>query len=439
MSRYFLMGPEEKVLFDLPEKWKVLTNAVLEAEEIHQTIPEMVGHAIGNPMGTLPLKELIKPTDRVTIIVDDMTRPTPKKELLACLLDHFRAFGVPMDQIDVVIGLGTHRPLADEEIKGVFGEDICRDIRFTNHDCRSGDLVPVGRLPHAGEVRIHPLVAKADFRMTIGSIIPHPFNGFGGGAKLIFPAVANYEAIRDHHTALMIAEGVQLGNLRSNPFHDEISEAARLAKLDFIVNAVYDSKERVKAIVAGHFEKAYSVGAQMCLEECGVKFSAGADVTIASTFPYTEGPQLMKPLGPATAVTKKGGTVILFASTIRGGRLPEPFLQSFDTAFAMCGTKDAKQLVLDCLLDRTVIVPDAPMDFNCALDITLLYLSRVNVVLVSKDADDEQAARLGFGFSKSLDEAIATLSKGIPDATVNILPSGGLVIPVVNEEMIFAW
>ena len=86
-----------------------------------------------------------------------------------------------------------------------------------------------------------------------------------------------------------------------------------------------------------------------------------------------------------------------------------------------------------------MIVPDAPMDFNCALDITLLYLSRVNVVLVSKDADEEQAARLGFGFSKSLDEAIATVSKGIPDATVNILPSGGLVIPVVNEEMIFEW
>jgi nickel-dependent lactate racemase len=438
MSGYFLMGAEEEVLFDLPGKWKVLTNAVLEAEEIHQTIPEMVAHAIGNPIGTPPLKELIKPTDRVTIIVDDMTRPTPKKELLACLLDHFRAFGVPMDQIQVVIGLGTHRPLGDEEIKGVFGEDICRDIRFTNHDCRSGELVSVGRLPHAGEVRINPLVAKADFRMTIGSIIPHPFNGFGGGAKMIFPAVANYEAIRDHHTALMIAEGVELGNLRSNPFHDEISEAARLAKLDFIVNAVYDSKERVKAIVAGHFEKAYSHGAEMCLDQCGVSFSAGADVTIASTFPYSEGPQLMKPLGPATAVTKKGGTVILFASGIQGGRLPEPFLQSFDTAFAMCG-KDGKQLVLDCLRDKTVILPDAPMDFNAALDITLLYLSRVNVVLVSKDADEEQAARLGFGFSDSLDDAIAKVSKDIPDATVNILPSGGLVIPLVNEGMIFKW
>jgi nickel-dependent lactate racemase len=438
MGRYFLMGAEEKKRFDLPGKWKVLANAVLQAEEIRQSVSEMVTHSIGNPIGTPPLEKLIKPSDNVTIVVDDMTRPTPKKEILACLLDHLQAFGVSRDRIDVVIGVGTHRPVADEELRAALGESVCRDIRFTNHDCRLGELVPVGRLTHAGEVRIHPLVAKADFRITIGSIIPHPFNGFGGGAKLIFPGVVNYDAIRAHHTSLMLAGGVALGNLRSNPFHDEISEAARLARLDFIINAVYDSEERVKAVVAGHFEKAHSVGSAMCYDECSVKFSDAADVTIASTFPYTEGPQLMKPLGPATAVTREGGTVILFASAIRGGRVPEPFLKSFDTAYGVCD-KNAKELVLDCLRDKSVIVPDAPMDFNCALDLTLLYLSRVNVILVSKDADEAQAMRLGFSFAPSLDQAIAKVSRDLHQATVNILPSGGLIIPVVSEAMNFEW
>jgi nickel-dependent lactate racemase len=438
MGRYFLMGAEEKVLFDLPGKWKVLVNAVLEAEETRQSVSEMVTHSTGNPVGTPPLEKLIKPTDSVTIVVDDMTRPTPKKEIMTCVLDQLKASGVSGDRIDVVIGLGTHRPLSDEEIRAAFGESICRDVRFTNHDCRSTELVPLCRLPHAGEVRVHPLVAKADFLITIGSIIPHPFNGFGGGAKLIFPAVVNYDAIRAHHTALMLAKGVSLGNLRSNPFYHEINEAARSAKLDFIINAVYDSKESVKGVVAGHFEEAHSAGAAMCFDQCNVKFNDRADVTIASTFPYTEGPQLMKPLGSATAVTRKGGTVILFASAIRGGRVPEPFLKSFDAAFAVCD-KNAKQLVLDCLRDRSVIVPDAPMDFNCALDLTLLYLSRVKVILVSKDADEEQAARLGFGFAHSLDQAVAKVSRDLPEATVNILPSGGLIIPVMSEAMIFEW
>jgi nickel-dependent lactate racemase len=438
MERYFLMGADEKRQFDLPAKWKVLANAVLEAEEIRQSVPEMVTRSVENPVGTPPLEKLIKPSDRVTIVVDDMTRPTPKKEILTRLLDHLKAFGVSSDRIDVVIGVGTHRPVSGEEMKAALGESICRDIRISNHDCRSAELVPLGRLPHAGEVRVNPLVAGADFRIAIGSIIPHPFNGFGGGGKLIFPGVVNFDAIRAHHTALMLAKGVGLGNLRSNPFHDEIWAAARLAKLDFIINAVYDSEERVKAVIAGDFDKAHSAGAAMCSDECSVKFNDPADVTIASTFPYTEGPQLMKPLGPATAVTREGGTVILFASAIRGGRLPEPFLKSFDTAFAACEI-DAKQLVLDCLRKRSVIVPDAPMDFNCALDLTLLYLSRVKVIFVSEDADEEQAGRLGFSFARSLEEAIGKVSKDRPLATVNVLPSGGLVSPVVSDAMAFEW
>lgn len=438
MGSYFLTGTKGKVLFDLPEKWQVMKNVMVEAEEVHQSISEMLTHAIGNPIGTPPLKELLKPTDRVTIIVDDLARPTPKKEMLACLIQHFKTSGIAMDQIDVVIGVGTHRPLSDEEIRGIFGEDICRNIRFTNHDSRSEKLVSVGRLPHAGEVRINPLVAKADFRMTIGSIIPHPMNGFGGGGKMIFPGVANFKAIKNHHIQLMISKGAQLGNLSSNPFHEEIREAARLAKLDFIINAVYDLNEQVTAVVAGHFEKAHSVGAEICFEKCAVKFNAAADVTIASTFPFTEGPQLIKPLGPATAVTKKGGTVILFASDIQGGRVPEVLLQAFDTAFAL-GGKDLRRLVLNYVRDKKVIFPDGAMDFNAALNTALLYLSRAKVILVSEDADEEQAGRLGFSFTHSLHEAITKVSRDIPEATVNILPSGGLIIPVVNEAMMFEW
>ena len=103
------------------------------------------------------------------------------------------------------------------------------------------------------------------------------------------------------------------------------------------------------------------------------------------------------------------------------------------------GGKDLRKLVLDFVRHRKVIFPDGAMDFNAALNTTLLFLSRVNVVLVSKDADEEQAGRLGFSFAHSLNEAIAKVSKDIHEATVNILPSGGLIIPVVNQGMMFEW
>jgi len=62
--------------------------------------------------------------------------------------------------------------------------------------------------------------------------------------KIIMPGVANYEAIREHHMRYMIAEGVSIGHTKKNPFYDEICEAARLAKLDFIINCVYNSKRK---------------------------------------------------------------------------------------------------------------------------------------------------------------------------------------------------
>ena len=354
---------------------------------------------------------------------------------MTVLIRHLEKLGVGHNQIDVLFGLGTHRPLSESEVEEVLGREFMGKIRYSNHDCRSNRLISIGRLKTGGEVKINPLLMEADFRIGIGSIVPHPFCGFGGGPKIIMPGVANYEAIREHHIAHMIAPGSSLGNLQNNPFFEEICEVARKAKLNFIVNAVYNSKEEVKAIVSGHFEKAHRYGINMSMREFAVKIDQTADVSIASAFPYEEGPQIMKPLGPATMVTKQGGTVILTAS-VRGGKLPDILFQSFDTAFHLA-KGDPKRLVLDYLREGKLIIPDAPMDFNCALDITLLYLSRVQVVMVSKDIDKDQAGRLGFGYASSLEEAIQKVLKEVPRGDVNILPAGGLVIPVMKEEMRF--
>ena len=434
MKKYFLMTSTGKVHFRLSAAWRVINNVELRSEGITRTIDQMVSEAIEGPIGTAPLRDLIKPGYKIAIIMDDITRPTPKKEILGCLLTHLQRCGVGTHQIDVLLATGTHRAVTEDEIKSAFGEDLFREVRFVNHDCRSSLLVSVGTLEHAGEVRINPVVARADFRIGVGSILPHSMAGFGGGAKIIFPGVANYEAIRDHHCALMIAKGSSLGNIRENSFQKEICQAGRLAKLDFLVNVIYDSNEKAKEVVAGDFVKAHTEGMNMSLSEFAVRFDERADVTITSAFPHTEGPQITKSLHAATKVTRPGGIVVLYARTIRGG-FPEAFLSAFDTAFAN-SQGDPTQLVLDSCREGKPIVPSAPMDFNAALNLTLLNLSRVNkIILVSRDAHAKQAARMGFGYSDGLGKAIKMVSRQVPEATVNILPAGGLVIPLVEQGM----
>lgn len=439
MADHYLIGQGGRhVSLDLPVTWEVIKSADLEARGTDTSIPELVTEALVVPVGTDPLAELLVGKKTVAIAVDDLTRPTPRRAILACVVDFLNAHGIGDDQIDVLIGVGTHAPVTDEEIIGCFGDDLCARVRFTNHDCRADDLVSVGTLPFSGEVLLNRVFMEADFRMAIGSIVPHPWNGFGGGAKSVLPGMAGWDTIKRHHLALTAAKGVTFGNLVDNPFHEEVYEGGRMAGLDFIVNAVYDADEKVKAIVAGHFEEAFRYGAGICIKELGVSFDRAADVTIVSAFPYESGPQIMKPLGSATTVTKKGGTVVLFADHILGGRFPAFMLEAFGKALGL-SHGDPRGLVLNYMSRGELIAPEAPMDVNSAINTTLLYLSRVRVVLVSKDADAQQAARLGFDHAGSLEEAVARVSSDSPSAAVNIIPAGGLVLPLPAEDMRFEY
>ena len=439
MQKYYLNSPGGKIDFLLPDTWRVVNNAVLKAEKVSKSISEMVTEAVGSPLGTPPLSSLLKGKKSVTVIVDDLTRPTPKKAILTALFELFDTSGVRKDQVTVVIGLGTHRPLTGSEIEETFGPSLCRGLRVVNHDCRAPDLVPVGTLRYGGELKIHPAAAAADLLIAVGSILPHPFAGFGGGPKLVLPGIANFEAIRRHHLALMIADGVVLGNCEGNPWRDEIYEAAALAELDFVVNAIFDADEDVKAIVAGDYQEAHPIGAAMCANELGVAYDQTADVTITSAFPYTEGPQILKPLVAATMVTKKGGTLLIYAGGIIGNRFPESLLKAFDVAFSAAAGGDTRQLVIDCLRDGKCVVPNAPMDFNSALNTVLLAQKRIRTLLISPDTDEDQVRRLGFDYVPSLQQAIEMIARDRSSATVNILPSGGLVLPLLADGIRFSW
>ncbi len=438
MEGHFLQGQKDRTYFTLPQAWKVLNETAISAERTNVSIPDLVRKSLTHPVGTPPLEEVVRGKRRVAIIVDDPARPTPKREMLAPLLDYLHECGLNNSQITIVIALATHTPLRESEIRDVYGDDLRRDVKVVTHNCHADDLVAVGHLRHGGELKINRLVAEADVRMSVGSLLPHPFAGFGGGAKAILPGVAGYETIRNHHIALMLEKGVFVGNTQNNPFLEEIREAGRLAKLDFVINAVFDANEQVKDVVAGHFVDAHIVGAELCTKELGVRYDQWADVTIMSAFPYTDGPQALKPLVTSNAITRPGGVVILYASELKGGGFAPALLQVFDTVLKKADG-NPKQLIADHLRAHKPIIPGIQMDFNSALNCTLLYVSRTRMILVSDDADAEQAARIGFEYASSIQEAVARVAVDLPTATVNILPMGGVVMPMIPERMRTRW
>ena len=76
---------------------------------------ELVRRALENPIGSLPLSELARGRERVTIISSDHTRPVPSRILMPALLAEIRR-GNPGAKITILIATGCHRQTTKEEL-----------------------------------------------------------------------------------------------------------------------------------------------------------------------------------------------------------------------------------------------------------------------------------------------------------------------------------
>jgi nickel-dependent lactate racemase len=315
--------------FNIPVNWQVLTHAMFRDPPVKGTAAELAATALNAPLNAPPLNQQLAAGNTVAILIEDLTRSSPKQEILPVLLHQLDTIGIPPKNIRIVIALGTHRALSKAELANGYGADITARYRFINHDCQAADLVTIGRLQSGRTVKINRHVYEADFRIGVGSIFPHPLNGFGGGGKILFPGVADFESIFEHHLKYSFVGQARLGNIDGNEFFQEVDRLARAGRLDFVINSVLDHRDRLYDLVCGDPQEAYQAGIRICKKATGKAFERQADVTVISAFPYTEGPQIMKPLAPASDTTRKGGCIILYADCCQP--LPEIYFRHLPT------------------------------------------------------------------------------------------------------------
>ena len=144
--------------------------------------------SIEHPIGTSRLSELASNAKRVAVLVDDMTRPTPVSLILPVILDELSKRGLRDEQVTIVVALGSHRPMRDEEIRRKVGNDVAKRYRVINSRFDDIDhLRYIGTSEDEVPIYIDEEVAGADFKIGIGSIVPHGAVGWSGGGKLSTP------------------------------------------------------------------------------------------------------------------------------------------------------------------------------------------------------------------------------------------------------------
>jgi lactate racemase len=299
-----------------------------------------VFEALENPIGTLPLRQVVQPGERVAIVVNDITRLTRTDLILPPVLEVLNAAGVPDRDIFIVFALGIHRGQTDEERRLIVGEEVFRRIRSFDHiSTDDANLVEIGTTSFGNRVEINREVWEADRIILTGEIIYHLIAGYSGGRKSLVPGVAGFRTTTFNHR-MIFDPNCRSGKLEGNPAHEDLLEGCRMADPDFLVNVVLSPEGKLIRVVAGHYEHAHREGCRTVDEMLRVPLEAPYDLIVASAggFPLDiDLRQAHKGLENACQALRPGGSILFYAECGKGAgiRSFEDYINRYRDDFEM--------------------------------------------------------------------------------------------------------
>ena len=307
----------------LPEGWELMGTLEPSPRAAVADAAAEAERALGEPIGSPRLRDLVKPGARIALVIDDGSRPTPVARLLPAVLAELQLGGAALDQILVVPALGVHRKMADGEVAQRLGGELAAQLRWEHHDCDDpARLSSLGTTSRGTPVSINRSVAEADLIVSIGCIEPHIIASFGGGYKHLIPGVAGRATIAHNHglnctpsTFNMVGQPIE-----GNPMRQDLEEGARMLKAPvFIVNAVLNSNLQPVAVVTGDPIAAHRAGAKISASIYGVPVPAMADVLISGSHPMDQDlRQGVKALANTVRAVRPGGSMLTLVRADEG-------------------------------------------------------------------------------------------------------------------------
>ncbi len=313
--------PKELIL-PLPDGWQV---EVCNMAGYNRSAlkPDEIKAAISNPIGIPPIRELAKGKKEVVIIFDDMTRVTRVAEIVPFVLEELAEAGIPDSNIRFIMALGCHGAKDRRDFVKKLGEDTLARFPVYNHNA-FGNCTYVGTTATFGtRVYVNEEVMKCDLKIAIGSVVPHPTSGFGGGGKIILPGVTSFETIEHNHGTMykMVREGSKpvagMGNFDSNPIRMDIEEAAVLSGLDVIINCIVNTRGETVFVFTGALKLVYAAAIKEAKTHYLTPRVERKDIVIANTVAKANEGWIGLPIA-YRAIKPEGGDVVLIANMPEG-------------------------------------------------------------------------------------------------------------------------
>lgn len=376
-------------------------------------------------IGALPLKDLIKSDDKVTVIISDLTRFWMRQDIICSLLVKYlrEDMNIPTENIAVLIALGTHRKNTEEEKKTLAGEYAYNNCAMVvDHDCDADDLEYVGTTSMGTEVYVNPLAVGRKV-IVISGTVHHLMAGYGGGRKSIVPGIAGRKTIKMNHIRALDVnepksdERVGSGKFTNNPINIDMLEAGRMVNPVFGINICVNSASKHSGLFSGDFEKAWKESCMYIQKSYGLPIEKEYDVVSVSCGGFPKDLnfyQSSKSLFNGIRAMKDGGTIVLLAQCGEGSGAKD----FFDWI------EPLKRGCLDESLRKDFTIGGYIFYAACEA------IRRGNVLLLS-ELEPEEIKDMGVISYNSLEELMRHVD--VENKEICVIPYGGSVLPQLHE------
>lgn len=397
-----------------------------------QGLEELIGKSLLNPIGMKGLSKLVHRGDKIAVMVDDWTRPTPASKIAPIVLRELEDAGVKDKDIIFVGASGMHMPMTEEELAEKVGAEIMGRYEVIGHNAYDDKaLMFIGVTSRLGTpLWVNKAVAKADVKISIGRITPHPIAGYEGGGKMIMPGVSGLLSIMHNHSFAYPSYGI----LDGNPLREDADEVGRMLGTFFILNIVHNSKIEVLEAFSGDPVAAHRKGVRFGdAEVWGAKIPGKADIAIISPGlgkdDYFE--SVVGCLSKGYVCIKDQGTIIIAASCRRGWA-PEKHVKSGWFVPREVIEYSYEKLLRDVEL-RAWREPQR--QFQALIDWTKQVKKTCvdrNVVLVGCETlTEDEVNNIGMELSDSINEAVNKVVKTYgKKAKVIVIPEPDYTLPL---------
>ena len=384
--------------------------------------------SLEQPIDSAPLRQRVRPGDRVALVISDMTRFWMRQDLvIPHLVDYLiDECGVQPEHLTIVVANGTHIGGDEQELRTLVTDGVYNRVRVKNHDCEAKDLAYLGTTPHETPVWIDRTAAEADLVVCLGAATHHVMAGFGGGRKSLLPGITGLETIRHNHAYSLdpkaLRSNPKIGNgvLIGNPLHEDMCEAAAMLPHLFMVNLVMNAQMQLHAIFSGHYLKSWEAGCALVNKIYQVDVPEQADVIVASCGGFPKDISLYqgtKTVDNVEPGLKPGGTLILMLEAPEGGG-PEEY-------FGWC------QNLLDGTIEQRLREAFTVAGYiffqNCE------QAQRQKILLYSS-IPDELVRPMGM---RSFSDMGALLKEAdLAGKSIYVIPNGATVVPHVCKEAV---